>query len=81
MINLLSMIELCVRCSAPAGIAMSFAYVDQTVWLDDLAEPVELGAAYPMCEEHAGRMSPPVGWTLVDRRTAVRPLFASLEVA
>ena len=75
------MTELCVRCGAPAGIVMSFLYLDRTVWLDDLTESVEPGVAYPMCEDHAGRMTPPVGWTLVDRRTAVRPLFASLEVA
>jgi hypothetical protein len=75
------MTELCVRCSAPAGIVMSFSYFDRAVWLDDLTEAVAAGVAYPMCEKHAGRMTPPVGWTLVDRRTAVRPLFASLEVA
>lgn len=60
---------------------MSFAYDDRLLWLDDLADPIMPGAGYPMCEEHAGRLTPPVGWTLVDRRTAVRPLFVSLEVA
>lgn len=60
---------------------MSFAYEDSTVWLDDLVEPVVPGAGYAMCQEHAGRFGPPVGWTLIDRRTAVRPLFVSLEVA
>jgi hypothetical protein len=80
-INLVAMTEFCVRCSAPAGIVMSFAYVDRAVWLDDFVEPVVPGSAYPMCEKHAGRLTPPVGWTLVDRRTAARPLFVSLEVA
>ena len=60
---------------------MSFSYGERSVWLDDLTEPVTLGAAYPMCEEHAAGMTPPVGWTLVDRRTPARPLFVSLEVA
>lgn len=60
---------------------MSFSYPDRAVWLDDLTEPVVKGVAYPMCEEHAGRLTPPVGWTLVDRRSAARPLFVSLEVA
>lgn len=60
---------------------MSFAYLDAIVWLDDLTEPVAPGSAYPMCEEHAEAFTPPVGWTLVDRRQPVRPLFASLEVA
>ena len=75
------MIERCTRCGAPAGIVMSYHYVDRTGWLDDLEEPVIPGAGYPMCEEHAGRFTPPVGWTLVDRRQPERPLFASLEVA
>jgi len=75
------MTEHCVRCAAPAGIVMSFLYGDRTIWLDDLSRPVVPGAGYAMCEDHAGRLTPPVGWTLVDRRRPVRPLFASLEVA
>ena len=58
---------------------MSFNYGERTVWLDDLSGPVAPGAQYAMCEMHAERMSPPVGWTLVDRRRPVRPLF--VEVA
>lgn len=60
---------------------MSFAYADGAVWLDDLVEPTVPGAGYPMCDSHADRLTPPVGWTLVDRRRGVRPLFASREVA
>lgn len=80
MINLRSMTETCVRCAAPAGIVMTFSYPDRVVWLDDLDEAPTPGV-YAMCEEHAGRLTPPVGWKLVDRRTADRPMFASLEVA
>jgi hypothetical protein len=75
------MTEHCVRCAAPAGIVMSFRYDESTIWLLDLTAPVTPGTGYAMCEEHAGRLTPPVGWTLVDRRRPVRPLFASLEVA
>jgi hypothetical protein len=60
---------------------MSFHYQGRTLWLDDIVEPVVPGRGYAMCEHHAGRMTPPVGWTLVDRRRTIRPLFASLEVA
>jgi hypothetical protein len=60
---------------------MSFNYDTQTVWLTDLTRPVTPGAEYAMCETHAERLTPPVGWTLVDRRQPVRPLFVSLEVA
>ncbi len=60
---------------------MSFNYDDRTVWLHDLTEPVSPGAEYAMCETHAERLTPPVGWTLIDRRQPIRPLFVSLEVA
>lgn len=73
------MTEHCVRCAAPAGTTMSFAYDDRVLWLDDLSAAAGIG--YAMCHEHAGRLTPPVGWTLVDRRSAVPPLFVSLEVA
>jgi len=76
-----AMTEHCARCGAPAGIVMSFHYQGRTLWLDDIVEPVAPGRGYAMCEHHAGRMTPPLGWTLVDRRRTIRPLFASLEVA
>ena len=60
---------------------MSFHYGEMTLWLDDIVEAVVPGAGYALCEAHASRMTPPVGWTLVDRRRQVRPLFVSLEVA
>jgi len=60
---------------------MAFDYDARMVWLDDLTEPVAPGAGYPLCESHAGRMTPPIGWTLIDRREDIRPLFASLAVA
>ena len=74
-------IQRCVRCGAPAGIKMTFAYDARLVWLDDLTPPVTPGLAYAMCESHADRFTAPVGWSLLDRRRPVRPLFAALEVA
>ena len=75
------MIERCVRCGAPAGIKMAFAYEARLIWLEDLNEPTTRGLGYAMCESHADRLTPPVGWSLHDRRRADRPLFAALEVA
>jgi hypothetical protein len=60
---------------------MSYDYADRTVWLDDLESPVRPGFGYALCEGHAQRMTPPVGWTLEDRRGPEPPLFVSLEVA
>jgi len=60
---------------------MSFNYDDRTVWLRDLTRPVSPGAEYALCETHAERLTPPMGWTLIDWRQPIRPLFVSLEVA
>lgn len=62
---------------------MTFNYSDRAVWLEELEPDIERGHGYSMCTEHADRMSPPVGWTLTDRRNVTR-LFTpagSTEVA
>ncbi len=74
------MVHTCSRCGAPAGTVMSFDYQQRAVWLDDLQEAPEPGAAYAFCATHGDRMTPPLGWTLLDRRRTIR-LFAPLEVA
>jgi len=75
------MFERCIRCGAPSGIRMAFDYDARMVWLEDLSEPIVQGSGWAMCERHADRLTPPVGWTLHDRRGSERPLFADLEVA
>lgn len=65
----------CTRCSRPAAASMTFDYDDRSVWLEELESAPEVGRAYPMCNDHADRLSPPVGWTLTDRRNVTR-LFA-----
>jgi len=57
---------------------MAYSYPDRLIWLEDLLRADIPG--YAMCAQHAGRLTPPLGWTLTDRRT-VTPLFAPLEVA
>jgi hypothetical protein len=44
------------------------------VWLEDLDATHE-GPGHPLCVDHADRLTPPMGWTLTDRRS-VTPLFA-----
>lgn len=53
---------------------MTFAYTERSVWLDNLGSERE-GHGYPLCVDHADRMTPPLGWTLTDMRV-VTPLFA-----
>ena len=68
----------CVRCSTPASLRMAYNYPERQMWVEDLDGTP--GTGYPLCASHAERLSPPLGWTFVDRRTVVR-LFAPLEVA
>ncbi len=74
------MLEKCARCGAPAGAVMSYNYAESAVWLDDLTSQITPGAGYAVCARHADRLTPPLGWTLTDRRKTVR-LFAPAEVA
>jgi Protein of unknown function (DUF3499) len=69
----------CTRCGAPSAAMMTFNYWDSAVWMDDIDDRVE-GFGYAMCADHADRMTPPLGWTLTDRRTVTR-LFAPVQVA
>jgi hypothetical protein len=55
------MVEHCVRCGAPAGIVMAFAYSARLIWLEDISGPVIPGAGYAMCQAHADRLTAPVG--------------------
>ena len=58
---------------------MTFDYAAGEVWLDDVGDQVNT-LGYLLCADHADRMTPPLGWTLTDRRTVTR-LFAPVQVA
>ncbi len=60
---------------------MSYDYAAAKVWLDDADEAFVRGRDYPLCEAHAASLTPPVGWTLTDSRSPVRPLFLDVDVA
>ena len=61
---------------------MTFDYGERAVWLDELEPDTERGRGYSLCTDHADRMTPPLSWTLTDRRNVTR-LFTpgSSEVA
>lgn len=71
----------CCRCAAPSTVLMTYVYAERLIWLGDLDGPIDSGAGYAMCEKHANRLSPPVGWMLNDRRQPIRQLFPTREVA
>jgi len=58
---------------------MTFDYDERSLWLDDILNSSE-PHGYALCSNHSDRMTPPLGWTLTDRRTVTR-LFAPLSVA
>lgn len=53
---------------------MSFDYQERMVWLEDIGSD-STGPGHSLCVDHADRLTPPLGWTLTDRRSAT-PLFA-----
>lgn len=68
------MLSRCARCGSPAASQMTFDYGSRAVWLEDLGAPVT-SPGYDLCVDHADRLTPPLGWSLTDRRS-VTPLFA-----
>jgi len=65
----------CVRCSSQATSSLAYSYASREVWLSD----GDGGSA--LCETHAARMTPPVGWVLHDRRRVLEPPVAEHGVA
>lgn len=53
---------------------MTFDYSARAVWLEDMGVITDI-PGYALCVDHADRLTPPLGWTLTDRRS-VTPLFA-----
>lgn len=62
--------RLCARpgCGDPASAMLTFQYATGTVWLLDLSDPDP--CAIDLCSRHAERTTPPLGWTVHDRRAA-----------
>ena len=71
----------CCRCGGTASAVLGFDYGARHVWLGDLAGELEIGADYALCDSHADRMTAPVGWSLADSRSQVRPMFVIPDVA
>jgi hypothetical protein len=59
---------------------MAFDYASRRVWLDDAGGDIPFGS-YALCEKHANRMAPPVGWTLADNRKLAPVLPFQRDVA
>ncbi|WP_152354383.1 DUF3499 domain-containing protein [Brachybacterium subflavum] len=51
-------------CTRPAVSSLTFVYEDSTLVVGPLARTADPNA-YDLCEEHASRMTPPRGWTML----------------
>jgi hypothetical protein len=56
------------RCGSEPVVTVSLAYDDRVVLIEDLA-PERDPNVLDLCRDHAGRMTPPVGWTVRDIRS------------
>ena len=66
----------CTRCTSLATALMRFEYAGARIWLDDFDASTDV-SAYPFCDRHASSMTPPVGWSLDDRRSPMQTLFSA----
>jgi len=57
------------RCANDPTVTVALAYTERTVVVSDLL-PERDPNLLDLCDEHVARMTPPVGWVVVDERTA-----------
>jgi hypothetical protein len=58
---------------------MTYEYAASSIWLVDLPSGSDGHGGYAMCERHAGRLRPPVGWRLHDDREIALTLFSLID--
>ena len=66
-----------IGCDAPATASFSFDALSELAWLDTVVEA--RGAGF-LCQLHAERLTPPRGWSLLDRRSSEPKLFVAPSV-
>ena len=59
-------------CSDRAAVTLTYQYAHAQVWLDGLSAERD-PHAYDLCGRHAGRLTAPQGWQVLDRREPARP--------
>lgn len=63
-----------IGCDSVAVASFSFDALNQLAWLDTVVEA--RGAGF-LCQHHAERLTPPLGWSLLDRRSPEPKLFVA----
>ncbi len=72
------MVPNCYRCGKTASSLMAIDYQNRRVWLWDVNISVSHEVLSPLCRHHADRLTPPIKWTLFDRRN-VTEMFQSAK--
>jgi uncharacterized protein DUF3499 len=57
------------RCGQPPVATVALAYTERTVVVSELL-PERDPNLLDLCDEHVARMTPPVGWVVIDERAA-----------
>jgi hypothetical protein len=55
------------RCGHEPAVTVSLRYAERTVLIEGL-RPERDPNLLDLCRDHADRMTPPVGWAILDRR-------------
>ncbi len=71
----------CCRCPYPASAWMTFEYSASRIEMFELPDESDGYGGYALCDRHAGRMTAPVGWNLVDSRATMLTLFPVADIA
>jgi Protein of unknown function (DUF3499) len=58
------------RCEAPAATTVVLRYESREILIRGLTEKHD-ATLLDLCEEHAGRLTPPLGWAVRDDRSRV----------
>lgn len=73
------MVPNCYRCGKTASSWMAIDYQNRRVWLWDLTISASPQVMSPLCRQHADQLSPPLKWTLFDRRNVTEMFQHSKE--
>jgi len=57
------------RCRSRASVTLALRYGDREVLVEELAPDTD-PSLVDLCLEHAERLTPPIGWRIVDLRVA-----------
>ena len=57
------------RCRSTASVTLALRYGDREVLVGELAPDTD-PTLVDLCLEHADRLTPPLGWRIVDQRVA-----------